>query len=167
MNQRSLIFLLVMTGYFSLCILPFTQTHLSDKVTSRGNTFTATSGTKPYTIVIQELLVDPFGEDNALMPEGEWIKLYNMSDDSISVSEWKLVDEDGNELTVGENNREDDSFIVESGKSFKVFRNSDDDFTLNNDTDTIQLFDDEANLRDSYSYEASGDEGESLIRFSL
>jgi len=43
-------------------------------------------------IVINEFLPDPFGSDNAAMPGGEWVELYNTSTTSINVNNWKLCD---------------------------------------------------------------------------
>lgn len=111
-----------------------------------------------FGVVLNEFLPNPAGStDIALKPGGEWVKLYNNSTADIDVTGWKLKDASGGNLTI--------SGVVPAGGTLIVYRDGDPDFTINDQTETISLYND-SDLVDSYRYDfATGiAEGKSLKR---
>ncbi|TSC69301.1 MAG: hypothetical protein G01um101466_89 [Parcubacteria group bacterium Gr01-1014_66] len=45
-----------------------------------------------FCVVINEFVPNPHGNDNASLPEGEWVELYNRSNNAIDVNGWYLYD---------------------------------------------------------------------------
>ena len=137
------------------CVVSFTGAYFSDSVTTSGNTFTA--GVSSDTdVIINEIFANPSGAENAPMPGGEWVELYNTGDWSIDVNGWYLYDSyDNHALPVNAANVAGGSTLIPSGGYLVVFRNGDADFSLNNDDDTVRLFNDQIGLGtliDSQSY---------------
>ena len=107
-------------------------------------------------VVINEFLPDPIGYDNASMPNGEWVELYNNGSDEINLSGFVLYDSiDSNELYITEDNVEGD-LILQPKDYTVVYRNGDSDFSLNNNGDKVRLYDGypvrESNLIDNILY---------------
>ncbi len=132
----------------------------------------STEGTEPNLgIVINEILPNPAGNDNASMPGGEWVELYNKTDTNINVAGWWLYDSaDGHDLAITNNNTNTGNTIVSAGGFLVVYRNGDNNFVLNNTGgDSVRLYDgkisDGANLIDSYTYTIDALEGKSIVRF--
>jgi hypothetical protein len=121
-------------------------------------------------IVINEFLPNPKGKDNAPMPNGEWVELYNKGESDVDVAGWMLYDEkDSNELPITPDNTNTGSTIVPAGGFLVVYRNGDGDFALDNKGgDTVRLYDgkisDGANLIDSHTYTIDALEGKSFAR---
>ncbi len=104
-----------------------------------------------YNIRINEFLPDPIGDDNDLMPDGEWVELYNFGDE-INLEEFYLKDNSGRELIISDTNTLSGT-IIEANNYLVVYMNG---FygLLNNDFDKISLYK-ENNLIDSVSYSDS------------
>jgi hypothetical protein len=121
-------------------------------------------------IVINEFLPNPKGKDNAPMPNGEWVELYNKGESDVDVAGWMLYDEkDSNELPITPDNTNTGSTTVPAGGFLVVYRNGDGDFALDNKGgDTVRLYDgkisDGANLIDSHTYTIDALEGKSFAR---
>ncbi|KAA0001553.1 MAG: PEGA domain-containing protein [Thermoplasmata archaeon] len=81
-----------------------------------------TVGTAP--VILTEIMYDPAGDDAG----NEWIELYNMGDETVNLSGWRIEDDDGN------------IFAMLSGViapyEYRVFYGS----NLNNDGDTIIVY---------------------------
>ncbi|MBU1322555.1 signal peptidase I [Patescibacteria group bacterium] len=126
--------------------------------TSKQATISATVAPVDFGVVLNEFLPNPAGStDIALKPGGEWVKLYNNSTADIDVTGWKLKDASGGNLTI--------SGVVPAGGTLIIYRDGDPDFTINDQTETISLYND-SDLVDSYRYDfATGiAEGKSLKR---
>lgn len=121
-------------------------------------------------VVINEFLPNPVGFDNAPMPEGEWVELYNNKGEDVDVAGWWLYDAyDSHELPITTANTNTGGTMIRSGGFLVVYRNGDTDFALNNvDGDTVRLFNGEIGsggvLIDSYSYSIDALEGKSFAR---
>ena len=121
-----------------------------------STTTTTTSSTTTITIshiMINEFIPDPEGNDTALMPNGEWVELYNPTNSNIDVGGWMLYDSnDNNELEISTSNTNTGNTIVTVYGWLAIYRNGDSDFSLNNGGDTIRLFNLNNSLIDSYTY---------------
>jgi len=120
-------------------------------------------------IVINEFLPNPDGVDNASMPGGEWVELYNNSNVDFDVAGWVLYDsDDSHELYIEVTNTNTGDTIVPGHGWLVVYRNGDGDFNLNNDTDSVRLFTgypvSSSILVDSYSWTTEKPEGFSYAR---
>jgi hypothetical protein len=118
-------------------------------------------------IVINEILPNPVGEDFASKPNGEWVELYNKSDNEVDVNGWYLYDDyDSHELEITSSNTDTEDTIIPASGFLVVYRNEDSDFSLNNGGDRVRLFNAEINSGekiDEYEYGAVS-EGESWAR---
>lgn len=116
-------------------------------------------------IVLNEFLPNPIGDDDATMPSGEWVELYNKGAEDVDVAGWYLYDADNEhalEVTVrnadgnGDTNDGGETIVPANG-FLVVYRNGDTDFSLNNDADELRLYDgviaDGAFLVDAYTYD--------------
>lgn len=120
-------------------------------------------------IVINEFLPNPTGNDNASMPNGEWIELYNNSGTDVDAAGWWLYDaQDGHELAITDANTDTGNTLIPDGGFLVVYRNGDSDFTLNNTGgDSVRLYDgpiSTGNLIDSHVYSVDVPEGKSFAR---
>ena len=120
-------------------------------------------------IVINEFLPNPIGNDKTLMPNGEWIELYNNTGEDVDVAGWWLYDAvDSHELAITVSNTNTGNTIIPNEGFLVVYRNGDSDFSLNNTVgDTVRLYDGAigvGNLIDFYTYTGDAPEGKSFAR---
>lgn len=113
------------------------------------------NGTLSNDILLSEIMPNPEGTDT----DTEWIELYNSGIANIDLGNWSLDDEDGGS----------DPFVFPAGtiieaQDFLVIYRINSDLALNNDTDSVRLFDFEQNLKDNVIYENNAPEGESYAR---
>jgi len=113
-------------------------------------------------IVMNEFLPDPVGDDDAAMPDGEWVELYNRGASDVDVDGWYLKDGDGNQLDITALNSDSNGdisdageTIVEAGSYLVIYDNS--SFNLGNSDEWIYLYDFGDNLIDDYSFGYAGD----------
>ncbi len=142
----------------------FSGAYYSDRVSVTNNSFTAgtwsvtaTSTPSPAHIVINEFMANPDGDDDATMPNGEWIELFNSGGSSLDISGWRLYDAAGAFVPIIPANVLGGSTTISSGGYLIVFRNSY-SFSLNNTTpETIGLYSGTNSdpLIDSVSYSGS------------
>lgn len=123
----------------------------------------------PSNIVINEFLPNPTSTDNALMPNGEWIELYNNTGADVDMAGWWLYDaQDSHELAITDANTDTGDTLISNGGFLVVYRNGDNDFSLNNTGgDSIKLYDgpiSTGNLIDSHIYTVDAPEGKSFAR---
>jgi len=111
-------------------------------------------------IVLNEFLPYPdgidygfdFGNDSSNMPQGEWVELYNNSDIAFDLSDWYIKDDlesDVNKIIITASNTYPVTTVIDAKSWLVVYMNK---AVLNNDGDTVRLFDDSDKLIDSYSY---------------
>ena len=118
-------------------------------------------------IVLNEFLPNPsgtnpdygfdFGEDNDLIPKGEWVEIYNKEGgEPVDLSGWYIKDQEGNIVYITSLNINTNSTVIGANGSgsewLVVYMNRE---VLNNNGDTIYLYDLFGNLIDSYSYTLS------------
>ena len=104
-------------------------------------------------VLINEVLPNPAGAE----PATEFIELYNAGGSQVDLTGWKLGDGVGvvvNYTLSGAIN----------GTSFKLYYGSTTGITLNNDADTVYLYDSNGIIVDNVSWSSTVDEGTSIIR---
>jgi len=119
-------------------------------------------------VVINEILSNPLGNDDALKPGGEWVELYNKGDINFDVNGWKLCDTSTRCINITANHTNRGDAIV-PGKGFLVvyldgqYSNG---WLNNTSSDAVYLYDGSQNLIDQVSYSASQvKEGKSIARY--
>ena len=118
-------------------------------------------------IVLNEFVADPCGNDCQLQGlEGEWVELYNNSDGPIDLEGWYLEDEASHRIYVSTSTTLTGSTIIgpkgSNSEWLVILLN---DCILNNDTDTVKLFNPQHELIDSYYYNGTFEEGKSFARW--
>ena len=88
-------------------------------------------------IKINEFLPDPIGNDDASMPQGEFIELYNNHDEDINLEDFYLQDEFGHKVNI--DNTHTLNTIIKANDYLVVYVNGFSGF-LNNDEDEVNLF---------------------------
>ncbi|MHA1331702.1 MAG: lamin tail domain-containing protein [Candidatus Hodarchaeales archaeon] len=95
-------------------------------------------------IVINEFLPNPIGNDSASIPSGEWVELYNRSNDEIDVSGWVLTDSffrfKGQGLEITNSNTNAENTIVPAKGFLVVYLNGTYSDWLSNNIDIISLW---------------------------
>lgn len=107
-------------------------------------------------IVLNEILPDPVGNDDADKPGGEWVELYNNSDATVVVENWRLTDAGGHSVVITAARTNTGGTSI-AGHGFLVIYTGTSALTLNNGGDTINLYSgaiDPLNLVDSHTYSA-------------
>lgn len=105
-------------------------------------------------VVLNEFLANLGTDDDAIKPGGEWMELYNNTNNPIDLNGWYLYDEADHALPIILGNVGGDSTIIPAKGFLVVYRNGY-SFSLNNGNDTIYLYDgvrSTSNLLDSYHY---------------
>ena len=102
-------------------------------------------------VVINEFLPNPKGEDNQTGLNGEWVELYNKTDNDIDVNNWYIKDSQGNIVPITSSNTMSNDTIVPSHGWSVVFMNGE---ILDNTSDTVGLYNNNDMQVDSYSYQA-------------
>ena len=125
-------------------------------------------------VLINEFVPNPVGSDtgSAGLPlDGEWVELYNGTGAPVDVAGWVLYDvDDANELFITTANTDTGGTLIASLGFLVVYREGDSDFNLNNNDDTVRLYDDEIGtggvLKDSraYDYGSNAPEDKSFAR---
>lgn len=117
-------------------------------------TFTA------YMIVLNEFLPNPegfeygfnFGNDSDEMPQGEWVELYNNSENAFDLTNWYIWDASGaevNKIAITSLNTDLSTTVIPVEGWMVVYMNK---AVLNNTGDTVKLLDDTDTLIDSHTY---------------
>lgn len=103
-------------------------------------------------MLISEFLPNPLGKDSA----GEFIELFNNSQSLQNLSGWKIKDASGKTFTFKNRSVEAGEYTALDYKTTKII--------LNNNGESLFLYDNEGNLIDEVSYSGTAPEGQSLIR---
>ena len=104
-------------------------------------------------LIINELFVDPSGDDNAAMPAGEFIEIYN-SGEEIDLIAAYLIDSSNHKLDITDTNVIDGT-IIGSGEYLVVYMNGFSGFLNNDNLEEIKFYDPYGNLIDEVSYSYS------------
>lgn len=94
-------------------------------------------------VIISEFIPNPDGNDS----QEEWIELYNTEEFDIDLGGWQLDDIEG-----GSSPYTIDDGVVIGAEEYLVFYREDTGIALNNDEDSVRLFDSEGNLYDEVVY---------------
>ncbi len=120
-------------------------------------------------VVMNEIMYDPTSDENGLMPDGEWVELYNNSDTDVDVADWEIRDDDGNVIVISTANSDNNLDLADSGETvvpahdrLVVYRNGSE--MLNNDGDVVSLFTDLDQLVDTHTYAGGKPEGNTEAR---
>lgn len=109
-------------------------------------------------VLINEILPNPL-DDDATMPDGEWVELYNVGCNQINLDGWYVEDGDGNRIYIDEEHT--GTTIIQPNGFLVVYMNH---AVLNNNGDMIVLYDGNGKVRDKYIYDFSVDEEKSISR---
>ena len=88
---------------------------------------------------ITEFMANPSGDDDAEMPGGEWIELYNSGNESIDVTGLVLKDSSGHRIYISDMNVED--VFVDGGEYIIIYMNGFYGFLNNDELEMITLMD--------------------------
>ncbi|MFC1608732.1 lamin tail domain-containing protein [Patescibacteria group bacterium] len=100
----------------------------------------------PGSIVMNEFVPNPTGGENAMMPDGEWVELFNNTGFDVNVAGWYLTDLSGKKLYIYASNCDNNKNTSDSGETivpaggYLVVYDNKASFSLNNNGDTIALF---------------------------
>lgn len=129
------------------------------------------TSTEKALVVINEILPNPVGDDNAAKPNGEWVELYNKSDKEIDVAGWYLYADtiDAHALPINSERTNTGNTKIPAHGFLVVYRNSDSNFSLNQDRggNTVRLYNGplaSGTLIDSHTYTGPVKEGKSIAR---
>lgn len=86
-------------------------------------------------ITISEVFPNPAGDD----VKGEFIELYNMGNRDVDLTAWRLEDNGGNEYQFGAVSATSSSAVIKASGYFVIMRNES-KIALNNDSDSVKLF---------------------------
>ncbi len=127
----------------------FTDTEEIESVIKVGNW--------DQSVVLNEILPNPEGNDSQAGLQGEWVEFYNNGSSSIDMTGWYIKDDTGNVRgTVGPASTYNGQVVIGSKESYYkwlvLFINGS---WLNNDGDTVELYNPQGILQDSYTYQGS------------
>lgn len=109
-------------------------------------------------ILINEVMANPAGDDNAAKPDGEWVELYNTTDCEIDLNNWYLKEASGKNLAIVAANTGNGVTKIAPKGLIVVYRNGI-NFPLNNDMDTVTLYwpqsQDSDGVMDNFSYSST------------
>jgi len=155
--MRKLLLIIFSAGFLAIIVSSSTSTIFESRSSLVDNSFSVATSNNTD-IKLNEIISNPDGDDDASMPGGEWVELYNSGPSQIDVNGWRLYDAIGShELAITAANVSGESTIIPTHGFLVVYRNCDSDFSLNNDSsgDTVRLYNgliNAGNLIDSYNY---------------
>ena len=106
---------------------------------------------------ISELMPNPVGSDSNLYPEGEWIEIMNVGNDTASFQGWKIRDGRNTSLALdsesipGLNESISSDWELDAGEHLAVWRNGR-AMSLQNSGDAVSLIDDEGEVVQTLVY---------------
>lgn len=159
---------------------PGTYFYLVTMTDRAGNTtvsppgvFNVPSLPTPDVITLNEIVANPVGHDNAAMPHGEWVELYNRGALPVDVAGWRIKDAAGKSWVISTGNSDADGDPTDTGETeiapggyLVVYRNGA-SMTLNNSGgEEVFLYDAYGTLMDHHAFTLDGmPEGKSVARF--
>jgi hypothetical protein len=103
-------------------------------------------------MIINEFLPNPIGKD----VDGEWIELFNNSQEIVNLSGWQIKDKAGKTFSFGQLRINPDQYLVLNYQTTKI--------SLNNNGETLYLYNQKGGLIDKAEFTGTASEGQSLIR---
>lgn len=139
----------------SLCRLP-DETGLWEECSITAGNTNSIAATDYSMLEITEFLPNPQGSDDASIPNGEWVEIYNNGNTEINLEGFIINDDYGNGLIISGINVLEDNATISADGFLVIYRNGDGKLELNNDgLDSVRLFDSSNNLIDEVSYSNS------------
>ncbi len=138
----------------SLCRIPDKIGKLTECPSSPGK---INSKDVNYEIRINELLPDPLGDDNAQMPQGEWVELFNNGEADIALDGFQLKDDFGHKIFISDS-QVIGSTIIKKDEFLVVYMNGKSGFLNNEDFESVSLVGPTGNLIDKVSYSGSSED---------
>lgn len=135
-------------GNYQITANVFDQAELNDSIEVQIALVNPSYSNK---IVINEILPNPEGSDT----EGEFIELYNLSNNEIDLSGWSVKDKAGTTYAI-ENSLSAKSFLA-------LYRNLT-NISINNSSESLYLVQPNGNILQTVSFDESAGEGESFSR---
>ncbi|MBW2989876.1 lamin tail domain-containing protein [Candidatus Woesearchaeota archaeon] len=105
-------------------------------------------------ICINEIFPDPAGDDDAPIPGGEFIELYNKAESPSDLSGFYLKDSAGHKLYITDTTTTDGT-VIEPGGFLTAYMNGFSGFLNNEGFEEVYLYDEEGELIDMVSYTGS------------
>lgn len=122
-------------------------------------------------IVLNEILPKTKGSDGAVMPDGEWVELYNNSESDVDLAGWSVEDVAGNSDTITTTNSDANGNPTDSGETiipshgYLVLYMSGSTFN-NSSSEEVILKDPSGAKKDSHTFNASSfPKGKTIARF--
>lgn len=103
-------------------------------------------------MIISEFLPNPIGKDT----DGEWIKLFNDAVVTVNLDGWQIKDASGKTFSFKQTAINPGEYLTLDYKTTKI--------SLNNNGETLFLYNASGNLVDKAEYAGSAVEGKNLIR---
>ncbi len=101
-------------------------------------------------VVMNEVLPDPTGADDALMPNGEWVELYNNDSFAHDLTGWRIQDLENNKIDITAINTDLGTTVIAAGGYLVVYMNA--EVLNNNGVETVALVDNNDDFQDVYTY---------------
>ena len=101
-------------------------------------------------VVMNEVLPDPTGADDALMPNGEWVEIYNNDSFAHDLAGWRIQDLENNKIDITALNTDLGTTMIAAGGYLVVYMNA--EVLNNNGVETVILVDDNEDFQDVYTY---------------
>ena len=130
----------------------------------------------PLPITLNEILPNPIGDDNKIMPEGEWVELYNYGKSDIDIDGWYLYNKyEHQPIIISQLNADNNGDTTDLGETvvpangwLVVYINGMHALEwINNNSDEIRLYNDELDsgkLISYYSFDNPVPENKTLAR---
>lgn len=116
------------------------------------NSIYNTKGANYSMINITEFLPDPEGDDNAPMPDGEWIEIYNPTNTPMDLKWMFFKDLAGHSLYITDTNVKDESTIIPANSYLIVYTNGKSGFLNNEGYESLEFYDKNGELIKNISY---------------
>ena len=132
------------------------DTELENNVNSKLIVILPRPLSQDYTnLEIREFLPDPIGNDNAPMPDGEWLEIYNLGSSQMDLENLTLYDNIGSEpdISISDSNTLNNTLIDANGYLI-VYMNGRNGFLNNEGFEKIKLYKEDY-LIDEVSYDGS------------
>ncbi|HUT96047.1 MAG TPA: TasA family protein [Candidatus Paceibacterota bacterium] len=100
-------------------------------------------------VVLNEFLPNPIGDDTQNGILGEWVEIYNQTSNPLDLAGWYIKNATDNQIIIQSTNTLDSSTTIGANGWLVVFMNDD---ILNNTGDTVDLYNSNDVLVDSYTY---------------
>ncbi|MBU1245825.1 MAG: lamin tail domain-containing protein [Nanoarchaeota archaeon] len=139
---------------FSICTFPNEIGTWKECSITPGQENSQTSS-QSYNLIITEFLPNPYGNDNAAMPDGEFIELYNKEETTIDLQGFYLKDSANHKIIISNMNLLNNNTEIEGNSYLTVYTNGFSGFLNNEGLEEIKIYDVNNNRLDKVSYSNS------------